>query len=193
MASERSNVTGLLTRATAGEAAAARDLLPILYEELRAVAVGYLRQERANHTLQPTALVHEAFLRLVDYENVDPADRERFCALAAHTMRQVLVDHARRHGAAKRGGNRRRITLSGIGVGSDGTPDEIDLLALEDALARLAANDERKARVVELRFFGGLSVAAVADQLGVSPTTVEGDWRFARAWLRREMSAETTE
>ncbi len=153
--------------------------------ELHSLAAKYLAGERPGHTLQPTALVHEAFLRLVGSPGV-PAGRSDFIALAATAMRRVLVDHARARKAAKRGGDRRRIALDAAQApGED--PGEVDVLALDESLERLAALDPRQARIVELRFFGGLGVEAVASVLGVSARTVEADWRMARAWLRREL------
>lgn len=156
-------------------------LVPIVYDELRRLAGAYLRRERADHTLQPTALAHEAWMRLVDATKVVWRDRAQFLAIAARTMRQILVDHARAHRAQKRGGDAVRVTLSDAPAGF-GRPD-LDLLAVDEALHALAELDERKARVVELRFFGGLTETEAAHALGVSQTTVENDWRFARAWL----------
>jgi len=163
------------------------ELASLFYDELRALAAGYLRRERAGHTLQPTALVHEAFLRLVEAENLRDVDRAGFLAMAASAMRRVLVDHARARAAEKRGGDAERITLDS-GLGPVPGPD-LDVLALDEALARLAALDERQAKVVELRFFGGLAVEEVADVLGVSKRSVEADWTLARVWLRRALAA----
>ncbi len=155
--------------------------------ELRALAAKYLAGERPGHTLQPTALVHEAFLRLTGSPGV-PADRSEFIALAATSMRRVLVDHARARRAAKRGGDRRRAPpLALDGAAAKWDQPQVDLLALDEALEKLAALDPRQARIVELRFFGGLGVEAAAQVLGVSTRTVEADWRMARAWLRREL------
>jgi len=161
-----------------------------IYRELRAIAGNIFREQSAGHTLQPTALVHEAWLKLAESDS-SPAwqNRSHFLAVASKAMRQILVDHHRRRRAQKRGGEgRERITLSGIAIGA-ATP-EIDLLALEEALEKLAELDPRTARVVELRFFGGLSVEEIADVLGVGKTTVEGEWRHARAWLTRELGGE---
>jgi RNA polymerase sigma factor (TIGR02999 family) len=152
--------------------------------ELRSLASRYLAGERPGHTLQPTALVHEAFLRLAGKSGV-PSERSEFIALAATSMRRVLVDHARARRAAKRGGERQRIALDAASPSDERT--EVDLLALDECLERLAGLDQRQARIVELRFFGGLGVEAVAAVLSVSPRTVEADWRMARAWLRREL------
>ncbi len=178
---ERARVTGILREVEAGNAEGLDDLLPLLYDELRALAGAFLRRERSDHTLQPTALAHEAWLRLVDADQVNWQGRSHFLGIAARVMRRVLIDHARRVGAEKRGGGRRRVTLS------EATPllgqDEVDVLALDEALTELASLDERKARVVESRFFAGMNMREVAEALGVSQTTAEEDWYFARAWL----------
>lgn len=158
-----------------------------LYGELHGLAAGYLRGENAGHTLQPTALVHEAFLRLSS-QNVDWHDRAHFLGIAANTMRRILVDHARRRAADKRGGGAHAITIDD-NLASDGAAgtSPLDVLVLDDALERLAALDARAARVVELRFFGGLEVDEVAKVLEISPASVKRDWSFARAWLGREL------
>jgi RNA polymerase sigma factor (TIGR02999 family) len=159
-----------------------------LYDELRSLATDYLQRERPGHTLQPTALVHEAYLRLADLKQIRWRDETHFQAAAAGTIRRVLVDHARAKGAAKRGAGRERVTLSGIeGVAG---ASELDLLALDVAIEKLATLDERKAQVVELRFFGGLTIDETAATLGVGTTTVEDDWAFARSWLGRELREE---
>jgi RNA polymerase sigma factor (TIGR02999 family) len=155
-----------------------------VYVELRALAEAFLRRERAGHTLQPTALVNEAYLRLADKTIVASQGREHFVAVAAETMRRVLVDHARKRAALKRGGGRTRLA-SGDGLSSP--EPEVDVLALNDALDKLARLDQRHAKVVELKFFGGLGVEQIAWLLGVSHRTVEADWALARAWLRREL------
>ena len=166
----------------------AETLVPLLYEELRGLAATYLRDEKPCHTLQPTALVHEAFLRLADRRSLDLNDRGPFRAAAAQAMRRILVDHARRKNAEKRGGDRKRVSLDeGLGISDAG---EVDLLALHEALEGLAEFDARQARVVELRFFGGQGEEETAETLGVSLRTVQGDWRMARAWLREALSAE---
>jgi len=178
------DTTELVLRLGRGEYAAADKLLPVVYDELRNLAEAYLRHERAGHTLQPTALVHEVFLKLVDVENIEWQGKAQFLALAARQIRKILIDHARRHRAAKRGAGARRVELQ---------PDvaapeiDVDLLALDDALAALADRSPRQSQVVELRYFGGMSVEEVAEVLGVSPRTVKGDWRAARAWLRQRM------
>ncbi|MCC6650016.1 MAG: sigma-70 family RNA polymerase sigma factor [Candidatus Eisenbacteria bacterium] len=164
------------------------DLLPEVYEELRSLAAHYLRQERVGHTLQPTALVHEAFLKLSRQSRLDVNDRTHFLAIAAGAMRQVLVDHARAHLAAKRGGGWQRITVDeSVAVSAGGIED---LLILDDTLRRLAELDEPAARIVEMRFFAGLTEAEIAQAMGMSERWVRGQWAFARAWLRREMTAE---
>ncbi len=163
-------------------------LLPDVYEELRSLAAHYLRRERPDHTLQPTALVHEAFLKLSRQSKLDVNDRTHFLAIAAGAMRQVLVDHARTHLAQKRGGGWQRITVDeSIAVSASGIED---LLALDDTLSRLAAVDTVAARIVEMRFFAGLTEVEIAEALGMSERWVRGQWAFARAWLRREMAAE---
>ncbi len=165
-------------------------LMPLVYDELRRLAAGYLRRERFDHTLQPTALVHEAYLRLVDQSRVEWQNRAHFYSIAAQMMRRILIDHARAHASEKRGGHERRLSLDEAAI----LPQEraADLIALDDALKQLAAMDERKSRVVELRFFGGLSVKETAEALGVHPATVERDWTIAKAWLYRELSAGNT-
>jgi RNA polymerase sigma-70 factor, ECF subfamily len=161
-------------------------LLPLIYDELRSLAADFLRRERSGHTLQPTALVHEAYLRMVDQRRIDWSNRAQFVGLAAVMMRRVLVNHARDRIAAKRGGEGERVPLT-IVAEQMGAP-EVDLLGLHDALDRLAAIDARKAQIVELRFFGGLTMEEIAAALGLSLATVERDWTFARAWLYRAMS-----
>ena len=177
----RSEATRLFALARGGDPASASTLAPLVYDELREIAAGYLRRERPDHTLQPTALVHEAYVRLVDAEGFEPRDEAHFLAIAANVMRRVLVEHARARAAEKRGGGARRVTLeSGVAVA---VRDEIDVLALEEALVELAALDARQARVVELRVYGGLSVEEAAGMLGVSKRSVESDWTLARAFL----------
>ena len=173
--------TSLVRKVTRGDTGAAEELFPLVYDELRRMAHGYFRG-RGGETLQPTAVVHEAYLRLVDQTAGGWKDRAHFVAVAATAMRQVLVDAHRRRRAAKRGGDWRKVTLDQAARAGD-RGEEVDFLELEEALARLAALDERQGRVVELRFFGGLKMDEIAHVLGVSKTTVEGDWRMARAWL----------
>lgn len=169
-----------------GDASARERMLPLVYDELRRLAAGYLRRERAGHTLQPTALVHEAYLRLIDQRRADWTNRAQFVGLAAVMMRRILVNHARDRLAAKRGGaaDRLPLTLAGEPAGSP----EIEVLELHQALDRLAERDRRKAEIVELRFFGGLTMEEIAAAVGVSLATVEREWQFARAWLRRELA-----
>lgn len=185
---DRQDVTVMLQGIAAGDTGAAAQLLPVVYEELRALARAHLAGERAGHTLQPTALVHEAYLRLVGGEQGgDRAfnGRQHFFATAATAMRRILVDHARERNALKRGAGR-RVHLSDADAVT--VNDDLDLVGLDDALKKLEAVDERRARVVTFRFFGGLTVDETAAALGVSPATVKNDWAFARAWLLREMA-----
>jgi len=182
------NATIVLAEASRGNSAAAAKLLPLVYDELRALAASALRRERKNHTLQPTALVHEAFLRLIDQTHAEYKSRTHFFAVGAQAIRRILVDHARQHHAAKRGGDWLKVTLDQAAAAA--TDEEINLLGLDEALTKLASLDERQSKVVELRFFGGLSVEETAAMLEVSPRTVEEDWRMARAWLKREMEKQ---
>ena len=168
------------------------EMLPLVYDELRRLAVGYMDREAPGHTLQPTALLHEAFFKLVQSPGATSegrvCSREHFIGVAAHAMRQVLVDHARRRKSDKRGGQWMRITLDPGSGDSDRTMTTDELLGLHEAIESLAAQDARMARVVELRYFGGLTIRETAGVLGVSHTTVEDDWSFARAWLARALS-----
>jgi RNA polymerase sigma factor (TIGR02999 family) len=183
----RSDVTRLLDAAGAGDARASAELLPLVYEELQALARSFMAKEGAAHTLQPTALVHEAYLRLVgDGSTWD--NRGHFFVAAATAMRRILIDRARQRHRLKRGGNRRRVELDDAALATE--PESEDLLALEQALARLEAKDPRKGQVVMLRYFAGLSNEETATVLGVSLATVKNDWTFARAWLHRELSAD---
>jgi RNA polymerase sigma-70 factor (ECF subfamily) len=160
-------------------------LLPIVYQELRRLAASYLRHERKGQTLQPTALVHEAYLRLMKDRPDRWQNRAHFCAIAAHSMRQILIERARARGALKRGGAQARVTLEeGLLPGGQ---QSIDLLALDEALQRLAELDPEQARLVELRFFGGLTVEETAEAMSISPATVKRHWTIARAWLAREL------
>ncbi len=161
---------------------------PLVYEELRRLAERSFRQQPVGHTLQPTALVHEAYLKLAARDDAPWDDRTHFLAHAATAMRHILVDHARARATEKRGGDRRRISLDQE-LAAD-REREVDVLALNEALESLAAFDERKARVIELRFFAGLSIDETATALGVSAVTVSTDWRFARAWIGRALSSE---
>ena len=160
-------------------------LLPVVYQELRRLAASYLRREKPGQTLQPTALVHEAYMRLMKDRPDRWQNRAHFCAIAAHSMRQILIERARARGAAKRGGARPRVTLDeGLVAGEDRS---IDLLALDEALERLAQLDPEQARLVELRFFGGLTVEETAEAMNISPATVKRHWTVAKAWLTREL------
>lgn len=186
-APSQQELTRLLIRVGDGDRAAAGDLLPLVYGELRRLADSYMREERAGHTLQPTALVHEAYLRLVDQTRVRWQDRTHFFAVAATCMRRILVNHARDRRRQKRGGpDARRIALADLA--DTGVIGDAELVALDDALAKLERLDERKVRVVELRFFAGFTVEQAAELLDVSAVTVKRDWEFARAWLLRELT-----
>lgn len=180
-------VTDLLRAWASGDQAALDELLPLVYDELRRQARRYMRAQPAGHTLQTTALVHEAYLRLVGQSSVEWEGRAHFFGVAAKAMRSILVDHARARNAAKRGGWARAITLDDAG-GVAGPQASVDVLALDEALGRLAELDSRKSQLVELRYFGGLGIDEAAAVLGVSPATVKRDWTTARAWLRRELS-----
>jgi len=177
--------TQLLGRLKAGDSTAAAELMPLVYGQLRALAGAYFRGRPGAQTLQPTALVHEAFLRMVDQTGAEWRDRAHFCAACAVAMRQILTDHARRRRAAKRGGGWKRLTLSGE---ADLGPSLVDVVALDDALRGLALRSERQARIVEYRFFGGLTVEEAACALGISVTTAEKEWRVARAWLSAQLA-----
>ncbi len=178
----------ILQKAAGGSHEAVADLMPLVYGELRAIAGKQLQRERRNHTLQATALANEAYLRLVDQKDVDWKGRAHFLAVAAEAIRRILVDHARKRGAAKRGGGAAQVTLTlGDALQTTDDQNEVDLLALDEAMRELAALSDRQSRVVELRFFGGLSVGETAYTLGVSERTVKGDWRVAKAWLRRQL------
>ena len=184
--------TRLLIRASEGDRASLDQLLPLVYGELKAIATNKMRNERANHTLQPTALVNEAFLRLVDQSRVQWKGRAHFCAVAAEMMRRILIDHARRRHAEKRGAGFHRVSWNEALAQEDGDR-AIDVLVLDDLLEQLAALNERHARVVELRFFGGLGIKETAEVLGVSPATVKNDWRAARAWLMSRLGPEESD
>ncbi|MGE0479474.1 MAG: ECF-type sigma factor [Phycisphaerae bacterium] len=173
-------ITELVGALAGGDVRAGERLFPLVYEELRALAAAYFRNQPADHTLQPTALVHEAYVKLIQDSPVDARDRSHFMALAARVMRQVLIDHARSRSREKRGAGWERITLAAVG---SAVREPVDVEALEEALQRLAALSERKARLVELRFFGGLSEEQAADVLQISRASAAREWRFARAWL----------
>lgn len=185
-----SEVTQVLRRISKGEREAVEQLVPMIYDEFRALAGSYLRRESPGHTLQPTALVNEAFLKLVDQKNVDWQGRSHFFAVGAQAMRRILVDHARGKSREKRGGDRQKISLNEE-ITLSPQRDE-DLLAVDEALVKLSKIDPRQARIVELRFFGGMTVQEVAEVLGVSKRTVEAEWTMVRAWLRRELTEEAS-
>ena len=180
------DVTLLLSRVSEGDNSAPGKLLELVYEDLRHLAAAYMRDERSDHTLQATALVHEAYVRMVDWENVSWENRAQFFAVAAQVMRRVLVDHARGRNAAKREGSQHKLALDeAVSFASE---KELDVLALEDAFLSLEKLDPRQAKIVELRFFGGLSIEEVAHVLKTSPTTVKREWTIAKAWFQRELS-----
>jgi RNA polymerase sigma factor (TIGR02999 family) len=179
------DVTALLGDWSRGSPGALGELLPLVYAELRRIAARQLRRERAGHTLQPTALVHEAYLRLIEQRHVDWQNRAHFFGVAAHLMRRLLVDHARRHGASKRGDGVPGVPLDE--ARDLATPGQLPILALDAALNRLDAFDADLARIVELRAFAGLTVEEAARVLNVSPSTAKRDWRTAKAWLQREL------
>lgn len=178
-------VTSLLLRWRGGDKAALDALMPLVYGELRRLARQYLQRERSDHTLQSTALVHEAYARLVGQNLPDWQNRAHFFGVAAQLMRQILVDHARNHRAAKRGGSICKLPLDD--VDSHASETDVDVVALDDALRSLAKLDPQQSRVVELRFFAGLSIADTSEVLGISPSTVKRDWNTARVWLYREL------
>ncbi len=194
--SRRGEVTGLLAELRSGNKEALTKLIPLVYDELHRLAEHYMRNERVGHTLQPTALINEAYLRLASAEKANWQHRAHFVAVAAGTMRRVLIDHARKQKAAKRGGKQAALPL-------EDSPEFLsavlreerseELIALDEALTRLQELDPRQSQVVELRFFGGLTVEETAEVLGISPKTVKRDWAVARAWLHGEMSKDRSE
>ncbi|PYV73276.1 MAG: RNA polymerase subunit sigma-70 [Acidobacteria bacterium] len=185
------DVTLLLKQLSAGDHDAVDQLVPVLYNELRRLAAYYLRQERSNHTLQATALVHEAYLRLVDQRAVEWKNRSHFFGVAAQVMRRILLDYARSHQAVKRGGPSPKISLDDAMVyGEDQTGQ---LVALDELLTRLSSMDPQQGRIVELRFFGGMSVEETAELLAISPRTVKRDWAMAKSWLSRELRKASRE
>ena len=184
----KNEVTQLLLRWSEGDKAALGKLMPLVYRELRRLAGHYMRRERPGHTLQASALVNEAYLRLVDYRRMQWQNRAHFFAVAAQAMGRVLVEHARSRQYAKRGGTAQRISLDDVAVLTD--QQAAELVALDEALTSLEALDARKARIVELRYIGGLSIEEAAETLRVSTATVERDWRSAKAWLYRAISQE---
>jgi RNA polymerase sigma factor (TIGR02999 family) len=179
-------LTRLLIGWSDGNQEALQQLMPLVYDELRRLAAAYLRRERPDHTLQSGALVSEAYLRLIDQTRVRWKNRAHFFGVAAQMMRRILVDHARNRVAMKRGAGATIISIDNAIVGKD--PQNLDLIALDDALNKLASFDEQQSKIVELRFFGELSIEETAEVLGISPATVKRDWAVAKAWLFRQMS-----
>jgi RNA polymerase sigma factor (TIGR02999 family) len=187
MEAERGEVTILLAKLTKGNQEAASRLIPLVYSEMRRLAGAYMRRERGDHTLQPTALVNEAYLKLVEQRSVDWQSRSHFFGIAAQVMRRILVDHARGHLRDKRGGGQKPVPIDEALVFAPEQSEEF--LKLDDALERLTKLDERQGKIVELRFFGGLTVDQTADLMGISAKTVKRDWSMAKAWLHGEMKA----
>jgi RNA polymerase sigma factor (TIGR02999 family) len=179
-------ITQLLERWSQGDEEALDQLMPLVYDELHRLAGAYLRSERREHTLQPTALVNEAYLKLIQQRNIQWQNRAQFFGVAAQLMRRILVDHARATYADKRGGDRVNVSLKNIGA--FGTQPTTDVLALHDVLNRLAEIDADQSRIVELRFFGGLTIDEAAEVMQVSHSTVEREWKIAKAWLKRELT-----
>jgi RNA polymerase sigma factor (TIGR02999 family) len=182
------DVTQLLVAWSSGDTAARDALMPLVHDELHRLAHRYMRRERGNHTLQTSALVNEAYLRLIDQRDMKWQNRAQFFGIAAQMMRRILVDYARKRGFAKHGGDLHAVPLDEVMIVSPQRAAEV--VALDDALSRLAALDQRKSQIIELRFFGGLSIEETAEVLGVSAGTVMRDWTFAKAWLRREITPE---
>jgi RNA polymerase sigma factor (TIGR02999 family) len=183
---ETEKFTKLLKDAQAGNRQSLDDLLPLVYAELKRIAGSKLAFERKNHTLQATALVHEAYMRLIDQHSVDWKNRSHFFAIASEMMRRILVNHAESHNAIKRGDGKTLISLDDIDVA--GTDSEIDLIFLDNALNELSEFDEKQAKIVEMKFFGGLTNEEVAEVLGVSDSTIKREWRMARAWLTTKLT-----
>ena len=185
---ESKSLTQLLIDVGNGQNGALNQILPHIYDELRRLAGYYMSRERPDHTLQPTALVHEAYLRLIDQRRVDWKNRAQFFGLAANMMRRILVNHARDRAAGKRGGDAVKVTLS-VEPGVFAVP-ELTVLALDEALEKLAQVDGRKSRIVEFKFFTGLTTEEIAEVLGISSATVEREWKFARAWLYNALAGQ---
>jgi RNA polymerase sigma-70 factor (ECF subfamily) len=183
------SLTQLLIDVGNGDNSALNQILPLIYDELRRLAGSYMRHERRDHTLQPTALVHEAYLRLIDQRRADWKNRAQFFGLAANMMRRVLVNHARDRAAGKRGGNTPRVTLS---LAGELDQPEVDVIAVDEALGKLAELDPRKSRIVEFKFFTGLTTEEIGEVLGISTTTVEREWKFSRAWLFNALKVQGT-
>lgn len=181
-------ITAMLRQWEKGDRTALEELMPLVYDELHKQAARYLRRERADHTLQTTALIHEAFLKLVGQREARWESRTHFFAIAAQAMRRILIDHARAKHQAKRGGANITLALDDVEPVSGGNEQDVDLLALDQALGRLAKIDEQQVRIVELRYFGGLNLEETAAALGISRATVVRDWSVAKTWLRRELT-----
>ena len=182
------NITDLLVSYGRGDKESLDKLMPVVYDELRRQAARYLRREQPGHTLQTTALIHEAYVRMVDQRNVQWQNRAHFFGIAAQMMRRILVDHARTKKRAKRGGSDIRVSLDDATVAVKG--QDLDVVAVDEALTRLEKFDKQQSRVVELRFFSGLTVEETAEVMGISPATVKRDWSMAKAWLHRELSGD---
>jgi RNA polymerase sigma factor (TIGR02999 family) len=187
------DVTRLLSDWSNGDQAALDQLLPLVYSELRRLASAYLRRERSNHTLQSTALVHEAFMRMVHQQDVQWKNRAHFFAIASQMIRRILVDYARSQHAEKRGSGAVKLALDEAMAVPQAPATDVDLLGLNDALDRLAALDERQSRIVELRFFAGLSIEETAEVMSLSPASIKREWQTARAWLFREMTRNSAQ
>ncbi len=183
------NLTKILVRYSEGSPEAREELLPAVYGELKKIAASYMRREYPGHTLQATALVHEAYFRLIDQESVKWQNRAHFFGIAAQLMRRILIDHARAKYAAKRGGSQVKVSFDEALHWSDSEDEAAQILSVDAALERLAKLDARQAQVVELRYFGGLSIDEVAEVMKTSPATVKRDWAMARAWLFRELGS----
>lgn len=188
MSTRVSKTTQFVEQVSQGNREAVDQLLPVVYDELKQLAAHYMRKESSGNSLQPTALVHEAFLRLVDQDRVSYQGKTHFFALGAQAMRRILVDHARARGRERRGGDRNRVVFDEETVFS--RTSEEDILVIDDLLTRLAELDSRQAQIVELRFFGGLKVEDVAEALDLSKRTIEAEWTMARAWLRSQLSED---
>ena len=187
------DVTQLLANWSQGDQSALEQLMPLVYGELRRLAGAYLRRERSNHTLQSTALVNEAFMRLVNQQDVQWRNRAHFYAIAAQMIRRILVDYARSQNAEKRGSGAVKLALDDAMAVPQAPATDVDLLGLNDALDRLAEMDERQSRIVELRFFAGLSIEETAEVMSLSPASIKREWQTARAWLFREMTRTAPE
>ncbi len=190
MAEAPQNVTQMLKAWSGGDREALDKLIPVVYDQLRRQAASYLRRERVDHTLQASALINEAYLRLIEQHSMHWQNRDQFFAVAAQMMRRILVDHAKGKNREKRGGSMIKVTLGKAMEVEAGSGRGMDLIALDEALKQLGAIDEQQSRIVELRYFSGLSIEQTAKVLGISPATVKRDWRVAKAWLRRELGGK---